>query len=136
MNTNVFTVLLQGIIKEEQVDSFNIPQYTPSPSEVKLEVLKEGSFAMNRVEVSAVNWNGFDDWNALDFESERFESIGDGGYNVAQCMRAVAEPMLVSHFGEDIIEEVFSRYQQILADRMSKEKTQFFNVTVLLTRKE
>ncbi|XP_047175259.1 S-adenosyl-L-methionine:benzoic acid/salicylic acid carboxyl methyltransferase 3-like isoform X1 [Vigna umbellata] len=126
----------QGIIKEEQVDSFNIPQYTPSASEVKLEVLKEGSFAINRVEVSEVNWNAFDEWTALDFESERSESIGDGGYNVAQCMRAVAEPMLVSHFGEDIIEEVFSRYQQILADRMSKEKTQFFNVTVLLSRKD
>jgi len=128
--------LLQGIIKEEQVDSFNIPQYTPSPSEVKLEVLKEGSFSINRLEVSEVNWNAFDDWNALEFESERSESVGDGGYNVAQCMRAVAEPMLVSHFGEDIIEEVFSRYQQILADRMSMEKTEFFNVTVLLTRKE
>nr|UMB49619.1 salicylic acid methyltransferase [Phaseolus vulgaris] len=125
----------QGMIKEEQVDSFNIPQYTPSPSEVKLEVLKEGSFSINRLEVSEVNWNAFDDWNALEFEFERFESVGDGGYNVAQCMRAVAEPMLVSHFGEDIIEEVFSRYQQILADRMAKEKTKFFNVTILLTRK-
>jgi len=135
MHINLFTVLLQGMIKEEQVDSFNIPQYTPSPSEVKLEVLKEGSFSINRLEVSEVNWNALDDWNALEFESERFESVGDGGYNVAQCMRAVAEPMLVSHFGEDIIEEVFTRYQQILSDRMAKEKTKFFNVTILLTRK-
>ncbi|KAK7360048.1 hypothetical protein VNO77_02020 [Canavalia gladiata] len=63
------------------------------------------------------------------------ESLNDNGYNITQCMRSVAEPLLVSHFGEVIIEEVFSRYQQILADRMSKEKTKFINVTVLLTRK-
>ena len=130
-----FYCLLQGIIKEEQLDTFNIPQYTPSPSEVELEVLKEGSFASNRLEVSEVNWNAFDDRNALEFESERSDTLSDGGYNVAQCMRAVAEPMLVSHFGEAIIEEVFSRYQQILTDRMSKEQTKCINVTVLLTRK-
>ncbi|KAG4941311.1 hypothetical protein JHK87_045182 [Glycine soja] len=121
--------------KEEKLDTFNIPLYTPSPSEVKLEVLKEGSFAINRLEVSEVNWNAFDDRNALEFESERSDTLSDGGYNVAQCMRAVAEPMLVSHFAEAIIEEVFSRYQQILTDRMSKEQTKFINVTVLLTRK-
>ena len=100
-----------------------------------VEVLKEGSFAINRLEVSEVNWNAFDDWNTLEFESERSDTLSDGGYNVAQCMRAVVEPMLVSHFDEAIIEEVFSRYQQILADRMSKEKTKFTNVTILLTLK-
>ncbi|KAH1206419.1 Salicylate carboxymethyltransferase [Glycine max] len=130
MATALNDMVLQGIIKEEQLDTFNIPQYTPSPSEVELEVLKEGSFASNRLEVSEVNWNAFDDWNTLEFESERSDTLSDGGYNVAQCMRAVAEPMLVSHFGEAIIEEVFSRYQQILTDRMSKEQTKFINVTV------
>ncbi|XP_057753031.1 S-adenosyl-L-methionine:benzoic acid/salicylic acid carboxyl methyltransferase 3-like [Arachis stenosperma] len=128
-------MVLEGIIKEEQMDAFNIPQYTPSPSEVKLEVQSEGSFTINRLEVSEVNWNAYENnWSAMDFESEECESLSDGGYNVSQCMRAVAEPLLVSHFGEDIIENVFSRYQNLLTDRMSKEKTKFFNVTVSLTR--
>lgn len=126
---------MQGIIKEEELDSFNIPQYTPSPSEVKLEVLKEGSFVINRVEMAQVNWNPLEDWNGVEFESERCESVSDSGYNLAQCMRSVAEPMLVSHFGGHIIEEVFSRFQKILADRMSKEKTEFSNITILMTRK-
>ncbi|KAK7360052.1 hypothetical protein VNO77_02024 [Canavalia gladiata] len=135
MATVLNDMVQQGIIEEEKLDSFNIPQYTPSTSEVKREVFKEGSFAINRAEVSEVNWNALDDWNALDCESERSELFGGDGYNVAQCMRAVAEPLLVSHFGEAIIEDVFNRYQQILADRMSKEKTKFINVTVLLIRK-
>ncbi|XP_057420276.1 S-adenosyl-L-methionine:benzoic acid/salicylic acid carboxyl methyltransferase 3-like [Lotus japonicus] len=128
-------MVMQGIIKEDQVTTFNIPQYTPSQLEVKLEVLKEGSFAINRLEVSEVNWNAMDECNVFEFESEMNESLSDSGYNVAQCMRAVAEPLLVNHFGEAIIEKVFSRYQEILADRMSKEKTKFVNVTILMTRK-
>ncbi|KAJ1420161.1 SAM dependent carboxyl methyltransferase [Sesbania bispinosa] len=135
MATALSDMVSQGIIKEEQVDTFNIPQYTPYPSEVKLVVLNEGSFFINRLEVSEVDWNVFDKQNNFNFDSEMSETLKDGGYNVAQCMRAVAEPLLVSHFGEAIIEEVFDRYQEILADRMSKEKTKFVNVTILLTRK-
>ncbi|XP_058736176.1 salicylate carboxymethyltransferase-like [Vicia villosa] len=128
-------MVLEGIIKEEQLDTFNIPQYTPSPSEVKLEVLKEGSFNVDQLEVSEVNWNVLDEWNALACESHSSESLNDGAYNVTQCMRAVSEPMLINHFGESIIEDLFNRYQEILIDRMSKEKTKFVNVTISLTRK-
>ncbi|RDX61613.1 Salicylate carboxymethyltransferase, partial [Mucuna pruriens] len=135
MATALNDMRLQGIIKEEQLDTFNLPQYTPSPSEVKLEVHKEGSFTMNRLELSEVNWNTLDDCKALDSESKSSESLSHNGYNLAQCMRAVAESMLVSHFGEAIIEEVFSRYQNLLAERISKKKTEFVNVTILLTRK-
>ncbi|XP_028807227.1 salicylate carboxymethyltransferase-like [Neltuma alba] len=96
-----------GIIKQEEVDSFNIPQYTPSPSEVEQEIVKEGSFKTHRVEVSAVNWNAYDDRNIIGSEFSESEVLSDGGYNVAKCMRAVAEPLLISHFGDGIIEESF-----------------------------
>lgn len=111
------------------MDTFNIPQYTPCPSEVKSEVLKEGSFTINRLEVSHVNWNAYHS----DFSPS--DSLDDGGYSVAKCMRAVAEPLLVSHFGEGIIEEVFRRYREIIADRMSKEKTEFINVIISVTKR-
>uniref|UniRef100_A0A5B7B8V2 Putative Salicylate O-methyltransferase n=1 Tax=Davidia involucrata TaxID=16924 RepID=A0A5B7B8V2_DAVIN len=119
----------EGIIEEEKMDSFNIPQYTPSPIEVKSEVQNEGSFAVDRLEVTEVNWNAY----ANEFcPSDAFK---DGGYNVAKCMRAVAEPLLVSHFGEDIIDQVFHRYREIVASRISKERTEFVNVVVSLTKK-
>lgn len=127
--------MLQGIINEEKINTFNIPNYYPSPSEVKLEVLNEGSFVINKLEVSEVNWNALDDCNAFDFESEMSESLRDDGYSMAQCIRAVAEPLLVSHFGEGVITEIFDRYRKILTDRMSKEKTKFTNLSMLLTRK-
>ncbi|XP_057419292.1 S-adenosyl-L-methionine:benzoic acid/salicylic acid carboxyl methyltransferase 1 isoform X2 [Lotus japonicus] len=135
MATALNDMVSQGIIKEEQVDTFNIPQYNPSLSEVKLEVINEGSFVINRMEVSDVNWSTLGNQNNdFYFESKISKQLSEGGYNVARCMRAVAEPLLVSHFGDAIIEEVFTRYKEILANRMSKENS-FINVTILLTRK-
>ncbi|GAU31234.1 hypothetical protein TSUD_210910 [Trifolium subterraneum] len=127
--------MLQGIIDEEKLDSFNIPNYYPSPLEVKLEVLTEGSFTINKLEVSEVNWNGRDDWNAFDLESGKPKSLKDNGYNMAHCMRAVTEPLLVSHFGKDVIKDIFDRYKRILTDRMSKERTKFTNLTISLIKK-
>lgn len=122
-------MVAEGLVEEEKMDSFNIPQYTPSPAEVKCEVEKEGSFTINRLEASEVNWNAY---HGEFCPSDAHE---DGGFNVAKLMRAVAEPLLVSYFGDGIIEEVFSRYQKIVADRMSREKTEFVNVTVSMTKR-
>ncbi|KAK4356881.1 hypothetical protein RND71_022491 [Anisodus tanguticus] len=114
--------LSQGLIEEEKVDSFNIPQYTPSPAEVKYIVEKEDSFTINRLEVTRVHWNVSN------------EGI-NGGYNVSRCMRAVAEPLLVSQFDQKLMDLVFQKYEEIISDRMSKEKTEFINVIVSLTKK-
>ncbi|KAH6796756.1 hypothetical protein C2S52_021310 [Perilla frutescens var. hirtella] len=115
-------LVCEGVIEEERLHSFNIPQYTPSPAEVRREVEEEGSFTISRLEASEIQWAAAADG-------------GDDGYNVAKCMRSVAEPLLVEHFGEAIIERLFDTYRNILSDRMAKEDTKFVNVTVSLTRR-
>ncbi|CAI9282532.1 unnamed protein product [Lactuca saligna] len=122
-------MVLEGLIEEGKMDSFDIPQYAPSAKEVSTEVEKEGSFGIDRLEVSEVNWDAYAD------NCPNPPKYAERAYNVAKYMRAVAEPMLLSHFGESIIDEVFLRYKNILADRMSKEKTTFVNVTISMTRK-
>ncbi|KAL5062649.1 hypothetical protein RYX36_024386 [Vicia faba] len=113
-------MVLEGTINEDQLNSYNNPNYYPSPHEVKLEVLNEGSFEIKQLEVSEV------DVNALNNHSP---------YTFTQSMRAVFEPVFVSHFGEAIIEDAFNRYQEIVTDIMAKEiiKTTYF--TLSLTRK-
>lgn len=49
-------------------------------------------------------------------------------------MRAVAEPLLIDHFGKEISGEVFKRYEALLDDRMSKEKNAFVNVVISLKK--
>ncbi|KAK3418775.1 salicylate carboxymethyltransferase [Eucalyptus grandis] len=118
----------EGLIEEEKVDSFNVPMYTPSPKEVRGEVQKQGSFSIDCLEVSEVNWS------VLDTNFNTNVVLEDEGYNMAKCMRAVFEPLLVEHFGEEIIDEVFKRYRAQIVDAMSKEKTAFVNITILLKK--
>ena len=115
----------QGIIEEETLNTFNLPNYYPSPSEVKLEVLTEGSFVINQLEILEANKNAIDNCDGLDidFEMSRLQHI-----------RAGIEPLLTSHFGENVIEEIFNRYKKILSDRISKKRTSTTNLTITLTR--
>ncbi|WRX35062.1 SAM dependent carboxyl methyltransferase - like 10 [Theobroma cacao] len=57
------------------------------------------------------------------------------GQNVANCIRAVTEPLLASHFGETIIHNLFTRYAQHVAEHLSIEKTKFVNIVISMTRK-
>ncbi|XP_022133104.1 salicylate carboxymethyltransferase-like [Momordica charantia] len=120
----------EGMIEEEELESFNLPKYMPSAAEMKIEIVKEGSFVINGIQVSKVDWNIVYNDKQLD----TLEEVRDCGYNVAKYMRAVAEPIVVSHFGEHIIDELFIRYGDIIVDRMAKEKTEFVNVTISLTK--
>ncbi|KAJ6420133.1 hypothetical protein OIU84_030112 [Salix udensis] len=127
---DLLSVALNEMVVERKrnLTAFNIPVYTPSPLEVESIVEKEGSFTIDLLDVSQFNWNAYDD------EVHQSEAFKDGEYNVAKNLRAVAEPMLVSHFGEAIIDEVFSRLGEIV-NRKSEEKTEIVIVTASMTRK-
>nr|GME13882.1 salicylate carboxymethyltransferase-like [Ipomoea batatas] len=116
-------IVAEGFVEEEKLNSFNVPLYTPSLAETKLLVEKEGSFTIDCLEASQIHWTGYN--GTVHHED-------NGGYNVARCMRAVAEPMLVSHFGKGIIDEVIHRYTKMIAHSISTrpETTQFINVIV------
>ncbi|CAI9276518.1 unnamed protein product [Lactuca saligna] len=126
-------MVYEGLIEERQMDSFNIPQYTPSPKEVKNEVEKEGSFLIDCLDVSEVTWDSSTDNNLIQPKECKEGDIG--GYNMAKCMRAVAEPLLARHFGLSITNEVFLRYRKIIIKCMSKEETKLINVTVSMKTK-
>ncbi|KAI3669572.1 hypothetical protein L6452_40812 [Arctium lappa] len=106
----------EGLIDEEQLDSFNIPQYTPCAKEVRNEVEKEGSFEIDCLEVSEVNWDASTN-NSLDSSEKDSQGI-----NMGKRMRVVAEPLLLSHFGESMIEEVFVSYTNIIMNQTLQDK--------------
>ena len=96
---------------------FNIPTYTLSPSELKFEVLKWWDFSIDFLEVFEANWNIYDG------EFDTSNGFRNDGYGVAKHVRAMAAPLLVTHFGDAIIDMVFHRYGKIVNDHISKEKT-------------
>ncbi|CAL1387435.1 unnamed protein product [Linum trigynum] len=78
----------------------------PSAMEVEAEVQKQGSFAIERLEVWDMNWDA-------GYEGEVTSlPAGDGGYNLSKCTEAVFGPVIAHNFDStsEIIDEVFKRY--------------------------
>ncbi|KAL5557999.1 hypothetical protein UlMin_034210 [Ulmus minor] len=132
----LMTMVSEGLIEEEKVDSFNAPYYAPCPEEVKLEIEKEGSFILERLEAYEVDWDG---------EATDVEIMGGGtvaklsrGQKVAKTIRAVVESMLEAHFGKDdvIMDDLFRRYQVLVDDHLSKSETKYINLVISLVKRE
>ncbi|CAN1236754.1 Salicylate carboxymethyltransferase [Linum grandiflorum] len=116
----------KGLIDTKRLESLNIPVYMPSPTEVEAEVEKQGSFTIDCLEDKEMSWDPYE------------ETLKDSGSNVAKCVRAVLEPLLVRHFDlrTQIVDEVFLRYGTIVSERLlSDYKTKYANnVIVSLTK--
>uniref|UniRef100_A0A6V7QW54 Uncharacterized protein n=1 Tax=Ananas comosus var. bracteatus TaxID=296719 RepID=A0A6V7QW54_ANACO len=110
--------LSQGIVKASEMDSFNLPYYQPSMEEVKMVTRDEGSFDLVEEQVFDLNWD-----------------VANGG-NVAGIIRAVSESMLASHFGETIIDELFSRFAAIIAELLLKGKSKYVIFVTSFWRRE
>ncbi|MCL7036270.1 hypothetical protein MKW94_004758 [Papaver nudicaule] len=123
-------MMTQGKLKEEDLDSFNIPHYIPSASEVKSIILSEGSFFINQLQTFEVTWDGEDEGIICGDDEKLFRSSN----TVANCIRAASEPLLVSHFGEDIMDELFEKYREIIAACLSKGKSRHLCIVMSMTR--
>ncbi|KAL8155164.1 hypothetical protein AgCh_000527 [Apium graveolens] len=95
----------KGFIHDDEIDSLNLPLYTPCVNEVKDIVHYEGSFTIDHLETHEVNW---------DLSNDEVESASDknnSGKIVAKAVRAVVEPMLANHFrtGNSFMDKLFER---------------------------
>ncbi|KAL5764715.1 hypothetical protein ACOSQ2_017309 [Xanthoceras sorbifolium] len=121
----------EGHVEAAKVDSFDIPCYHPCEEEVRDIVEKEGSFNLNKLEIFEVNWDPSDDPSNKEFVFNKYRS----GKNVANCIRAVTEPMLLAcHFGKSIIDTLFNRYANHVAQHLAVEKTKHINIVVSMTK--
>ncbi|KAK2637760.1 hypothetical protein Ddye_025555 [Dipteronia dyeriana] len=120
----------EGLVEATKVDSLNVPIYTPCEEEVREIVENEGSFNLDKMEIVEVNWDPSDDPNKERVVFNKYES----GKNVSNGVRAVSEPMLATHFGESIIDILFTRYAHHVAHHLVVEKTKFINIAVSMTK--
>lgn len=120
--------MVQGLIEEEKVDSFNTPYYAPCAEELKMEIQNDGSFILDRLEAFEIDWDG-DGGHICDTCETQCR-----GQRIAKTVRAVVESMLEFHFGNDMnIDELFRKYGQMVEDYLSKNKTKYANFVVSLT---
>ncbi|KAK3132076.1 hypothetical protein QOZ80_6AG0515420 [Eleusine coracana subsp. coracana] len=118
----------KGLVEKEKLESFYIPIYSPSVHEVEDVVKQNESFNINHIQLFELNWDPYDD-----SESDVHDSV-QSGTNVANCLRAVMESVVASHFGDTIIDMLFTEYARLVAKHLKKEKTK--HAVIVLTMKK
>ncbi|KAK7374339.1 hypothetical protein VNO80_07769 [Phaseolus coccineus] len=118
-------MLLEGLIEEEKLDSFNIPTYEPTIEELRHVIGEEGSFFIQELETVIVPWD--EGTNEDDDENVRAQFI-------ATYTRAVVEPLLSANFGAKVMNKFFIRFQKKIVQLMQVEKLEFANLVISLTK--
>lgn len=123
----LMSMVSEGVIPEEKVDTFNVPYYSPCAEEVKLEIEKDGSFMVDRLQVFEID--------GADGGGDTHDHTLSSGQQVAKTIRAVAELMLESHFGRDIMDHLFQRYANIVDNHLSDTTTKYISLVVSIIRR-
>ncbi|KAL4185727.1 hypothetical protein AMTRI_Chr10g232140 [Amborella trichopoda] len=106
----------KGLVEEEKLDSFDLPFYDPSAQEVEEEVKREGSFTIARFEQLPIA-----PWGA-----------NKSGKDLALTMRAVVEPLVKYHFGEELMDMLFEEYAQLLQFEINGGKKKHVHFVLVL----
>nr|BAJ88524.1 predicted protein [Hordeum vulgare subsp. vulgare] len=114
------SLVLKGRVEKEKLDSFNLPYYAPSVKEVKELINESKLFDIEHIRLFESNWDPQDD-----SDSDVVIDCASSGANVAKCIRAVLEPLIVDHFGEAIIEELFVVYASVVEKHLEKAKAKY-----------
>ncbi|KAJ0507969.1 putative methyltransferase [Helianthus annuus] len=133
LGQSLIDMVKEGLVKGEDINSFNIPLYFPCEDEVRDIIESEGSFSIENLTVFKVNWDPHDtDYTNMNDSNELSQVHGK---NTSNVLRVALEPLLVSHFGNSIIHVLFKKYEKHVADHLSKKKTRHFFLTISLTKK-
>ncbi|WZY70328.1 hypothetical protein YC2023_002568 [Brassica napus] len=130
---SLLDLVSEGIVKESDVDSFNLPFYDAGEEEVREILQKEGSFEINIIETHE-HLVPYKDSEEDDDETCRLKF----GEMMASRKRFITVTMLVAHFGDAIIDRLFEKYahnaaKYYIAARSCNKTT--VNFVVSLSRK-
>lgn len=99
-----------------------------------MAIEKEGSFSIDRLEISAIDWEGGSiSEETYDLVRSKPEALASGR-RVANTVRAVVEPMLEHKFGENVMDELFERYAKIVGEYFYVSLPRYAIVNVSLVR--
>ncbi|MBA0571025.1 hypothetical protein Golob_004621 [Gossypium lobatum] len=83
-----------GVVKEGDMDSFNLPLYTPCKEEVAEIVVREGSFEINNLQVFVIDSDPLSRDEQLCNKDSSFIFYTKIGENIANTIRAGLETIL------------------------------------------
>ncbi|KAK7390445.1 hypothetical protein VNO78_25750 [Psophocarpus tetragonolobus] len=114
-------MVLEGMIEEKKLDSFNVPLYCPTIEEVKQIIEAEGSLTLQTLNTFKMGWDSNLQEDVHDFVVDNQMR----GEFIAKYTRAGFEPLLVDEFDKDIMDELFSRFEKKLSQLRDLDKLQY-----------
>ncbi|KDP23998.1 hypothetical protein JCGZ_25386 [Jatropha curcas] len=115
----------KGLIEEEKLDTYNTPYYEPYTEDIKAEIEKEGSFALDRLVTLILPWDGCNGG----IKCDRAKTAK----NMGKAIRAVNESMIRNHFGANIMDILFEKFTEIMAT--DAKEVEHVSVAVSIIRK-
>ncbi|PPS04361.1 hypothetical protein GOBAR_AA16309 [Gossypium barbadense] len=137
ISKSLLDLFAEGVVKEADVDSFNLPYYTPCREDIAEIVEREGSFDIKRLQVFEANGSPvLSREEQLYNQDLDFNVYLEMGKKTANGVRAISEPHPCSHFGDAVIDKLFTRFATHVADGLSNSKFhKLTTIVVSLTKK-
>ncbi|KAK8464311.1 hypothetical protein PHAVU_011G176100, partial [Phaseolus vulgaris] len=114
------------LLDEKKLDCFDLPIYGPTAEEVRQVIEAEGSFTIQALRTFKIGW-----------DANLHEDVGDSnldskmkGEFIVKSIRAVFEPVLSVEFGQDNMDELFTRYAKQVVQLIEFETLEYTNVVV------
>jgi hypothetical protein len=124
------SLVQKGLVEKEKLNSFNLPYYAPSVDEVKALIDKENLFGIEHIGLFESNWDPLDD-----SDSDVVLDCASSSRNVAdKSIRAVMEPLIIEHFGEAILDELFMVFASMVAGYLEIRKAKYPVIVVSLKK--
>ncbi|KAI4297084.1 hypothetical protein L6164_036992 [Bauhinia variegata] len=126
-------MVVENKIEEAKLDSFDVPYYAPTVNEVKEILEAEGSFIVHRLEICKTGWEpDIDEIN--DFNDNIVFDKNMKAKSIVKHMRAVSEALIKSHFGDDILDELFQRFTNKVTQILEVNNMDYNNVVMSVTK--
>ncbi|XP_068325272.1 probable caffeine synthase MTL2 [Pyrus communis] len=122
-------MVLEGLIEEQKLDTFNMPLYFPTTKEVEDVIEAEGFFTLQSLEVFKNDWDSYIKHADSGLDKKARAAV------LATEIRAVGEPILATQFGEVAMDDLFRRFEEDVLDHMEMENCQFIDLVISLTKK-
>ncbi|KAG9453926.1 hypothetical protein H6P81_006830 [Aristolochia fimbriata] len=104
MADSLSLMVQEGTLEKEKVDSFDLPYYIPCSEEIVEEINKEGSFAIERVEIFSLDHK---------YEGDQEDDVA-AAKKTADNVRSFSEPVIASHFGDEILDDLYRKFARIV----------------------
>nr|CAB3449672.1 unnamed protein product [Digitaria exilis] len=119
----------KGRIEKKKLRSFNMPYYAPSLDEVTQLIKHNDLFDLEDIKLFESIWDAHDD-----SDGDVVIDCSSSAESIAKIIRAGIEPLIVNHFGKDILDELFMVYVSILAKDLEKGKAMCPVIVVMLKK--